>query len=227
MGTVPSGQAVTVVPGANLEDYGFPNPNVDVTHSTVMNKEAGKPCNNCSETTVFWRNLRQPVWFNPVCYFTEQDSSLHWNAFTDIFTGIPYQAYLVAKSENGFYQQPTDGHTYNINEALGSAAIVGMPLSESFQIEHLALSCEDTVFYRIYGYRFTTDQAGNNIHSARGRAYNESSFASTFIARPKPEVTSPAPNSSITLCSGDTLVIPLNATPNGAIFFMDCNQCLK
>jgi gliding motility-associated-like protein len=68
-----------------------------------------------------------------------------------------------------------------VGETIGGATVVAViPSSQTLAFDDTySIPCGASVYYQVYAYRYATDGPnGNNYNVARGRAYNESSFAS-------------------------------------------------
>lgn len=182
--TLPIGKALIVSPGGSIVEFGCPNPYVDTNHSQITsNKTPGIPCTTCSESSDFWRVNRHPVWNNPSGWFEEVDSTINWNDQTNIQTVTPYQGYLILKNSENSFDSPVDGRFYDTINGLtmvGSASVVANSVTNSYELKNLVLDCNETVYFRIYGYRFSQDNYGSQ-ELVRGRAYNETAFASISI----------------------------------------------
>ncbi len=183
--------AVMVCPGATLADYNGIAPSYSGTTRTAIStaKVSGLP-NQCTSSStansVFWRSLREPVWNAPTSpspnyTFTAPNGiTLNWNAAVDPNPSDLTQGYLVLRNTINSFTPPVDGRTYNTGNLIGTATVVAHINSSTITThsETFSLACDEKVYYRVYAWRYATDDKnGNNYDQARGRAYNETSFA--------------------------------------------------
>jgi gliding motility-associated-like protein len=190
---LPNNSEVCVCPGASLDEYGFLPPQDGTTWTSSGSPGSfGLPnfCNfSSTPNSDFWRSLRQPIWNAPSMTGSSnhQNTSvtLHWNAAVDPYPADGTLGYLVLRNKLADnFSTPMDGYTYAIGENLGGATVIGLvhsPQADSC-VDYVVLDCQTGAYYRVYPFRYTTDDAnGNNFNVARGSAYNENSYASTHV----------------------------------------------
>ncbi|HMM12882.1 MAG TPA: PKD domain-containing protein, partial [Bacteroidales bacterium] len=193
-------EAVMVTPGANIEQLGMLSPINGLTYTSKGNKGLpGLPnVGNASENANFWRSLRQPDWINPTLTASynpqTQQVSLNWNAMTDAYPADEYQGYLILRSTTNAFQSPQDGVIHGIGNLLGNAVVIGLvngSNNTSFvdNLSSIPIPCGSQYYYRIYPYRYGPDDIDQGAGPARGRAYNESSFAAASAANPVPSTS--------------------------------------
>lgn len=190
-----NGDAVFVCPGSILDEYGMIAPQNGTTwanKASAPNVTQGLP-NQCASSSTansdFWRSLRQPAWTSPslTVTYSAPNVNLTWNAATDAYPADGTQGFMIVRNTTNAVTVPTDGHTYTVGEAVGAGSVVAIiPSSQTLTYtDPLTLNCGDTVYYQVYAYRYGTDNLnGNNYNLARGRAYNETTYASGFTGIP-------------------------------------------
>lgn len=183
LGEVDHQRAVYACPGASYDDFGFPTVHVGSVYTSVGVKLNGIPTQSCSQSTQFWRSIRQPDWLNTSAGFREWDSSIFWDPYENLPIEYHFQGYLILKNSENSFDSPIDGRFYDTINGLtmvGSASVVANSVTNSYELKNLELDCNETVYFRIYGYRFSQDNYGSQ-ELVRGRAYNETNFASISI----------------------------------------------
>lgn len=180
-------EALYVCPGNELNVYGSIAPQVGTTYTAMGNsKTAGLP-NPCTGNTnsEFWRKYREPSWNSPAATATYNHAqnrvTLNWNNLTDPYPTDQVQGYLVLRNTNNNFSSPVDGRIYAIGDLIGTAKVIASinPSTNTALFDNLdAAACGQTYYYRIYGYRFN---GSFNNHPARGRAYNELSYATASV----------------------------------------------
>lgn len=191
-----SNQTVSVCPGSNINEYGILAPREGTTFTTKDNgpQTPGFP-NSCSGDTIsnqnFWRSLRQPEWITPGgsgAYLPGNTGvSLSWNHCQDAYPLDNTTGYLILRNTVNDFIAPSDGLSYLVGTYIGSAVVAG--IVEGSQLpaftDNTPAPCDGQFFYRIYAFRFSTDEtSGNGINPARGRAYNETSYAEIVVQGP-------------------------------------------
>jgi gliding motility-associated-like protein len=219
-----SSEAVSVCPGSNLNEYGAASivqndDTIYANNSSVYTTKGlpNKRNTNLTANSLFWRSLRQPTWNTPTMTATFAAPStinLGWNTATDPVPADGTQGYIILRNTSNTFTAPSDGHTYTNGDMIGTATVV-THIASSQTITYsdtYTLNCGDTVYYRIYAYRFTTDNSGvNDLDPARGRAYNETSFGSSSTGIPdSPVVVSVSKTDSY--CGADNGSITITAT---------------
>ncbi|MDO8898842.1 MAG: PKD-like domain-containing protein, partial [Bacteroidales bacterium] len=212
-----SGEAVMVCPGNNLSDFGNPAQSGTAFTAKSSLKVAGLP-NICGSTNSdFWRGQRQPLWsnitangaYNPV----NNQITLEWSPLADPNPSDNYQGYLILRNTTNTFGTPVDGQIYSPGNTIGGATVVGINTGSTDNVftEIQNVSCNQSVYYRIYGFRFS----GSHGNTARGRAYNETNFANITVTNTTPTVNPPTPNSK-TICSGEFTNFTFSSSTDGA-----------
>jgi len=197
-----SGEAIFVCPGTNLNEYGTNAPQNGTTFTaksgTLLTFGLPNECSTSSTAnSAYWRNLRQPSWPSPslnAAFTLPSTVNLSWNAATDPFPSDNSQGYLILRNPVNVFTHPNDGQTYVAGEIIGGATVVEViPSSQTLSYtDTYTLTCDESVYYRIYAFRYGTDNLnGNNYNAARGRAYNETNFGTASVTIPAaPEIIS-------------------------------------
>lgn len=223
-----------VLPGDNLAAYGTPAQSGVIYTATAVapNFNRGLPNTNATwptQNSDFWRSLRQPAWPAPTATAVSQAANtqvlLNWSAATDPNPSDNTTGYMILRNTvNNFPTIPTDGTTYIDGSMLGPAVVVGHSNTNSYT-DNFTIPCGTSVYYRIYTYRYTTDDAnGNSFNVARGRAYTESVYASASVTAPlAPAAQTMTGNTSY--CSGTSgVAIGLANSEAGVNYqlYIDC-----
>lgn len=219
------GTTVMICPGIDSLYYGWQAPQNGTTYTDTVNNAnlKGLP-NQCSAGATtnsdYWRSLRQPKWTSPNATgsFTAPSTiNLDWTAATDPNPGNGTQGYIILRSFINSFTAPADGHTYSSGDVIGTATVVAVITSSQTLAwtDNYPLACGETVYYRVYAYRYTTDDInGNDYNVARGRAWNETSFAATSVSRaagPTISLVQPV-NPSCSLNNGSITVFATGGT---------------
>ncbi len=197
-----SNQSISICPGSNINEYGILTPREGTTYTSKGNgsQTPGLP-NSCSSSAManenYWRSLRQPDWITPVgtgSYLPGNTGvSLSWNHCEDAYPSDTTTGYLILRNTTNNFEDPSDGSSYSAGTYIGSAVVVGNV--EGSQVstftDNTPAPCGGNFFYRIYAFRFSEDEKiGNGGNAARGRAYNENSYAEIVVQGPDPPNTS-------------------------------------
>ena len=186
--------AVYVCPGTNLQEYGWNSPQNGTTYTDTSSLQVSKGLpNQCSASSTansdYWRSLRQPLWTTPAMLgsFTAPSTiGLDWTSAIDPNPADGTQGYIVLRNLVNTFTSPADGHTYSVGESIGSSTVIAVILSSqtlSYN-DSYSLACGQTVYYRVYAFRYATDENnGNDYNLARGRAYNETNYAAASVSR--------------------------------------------
>lgn len=175
----------------------------------------------------FWRQLREPEWTqsNPTVTIQQQLSDRHvisWTPVIDDWIADGTTGYLILRDTLNFAQFPADGISdgdwYTVGQKIGTATIIAIQTTSqgTTYTDANGVQCGTSYTYRVYGYRFNKDDkltlAETLDTTARGRQYNEHTFAqSAIVLKPfpsKPSITA----SKLAICPGDTASIWTNAT---------------
>lgn len=212
---VATGEAVYVFPGSNPSDYGTPAQN-GTTYTQKSNTDLtfGLPNNSASNiNSDFWRSTRQPSWNTPNLTLTPNGTQviLLWNQCVDPYVTDGTQGYIILRNTTNSFTAPTDGINYSISSTIGSATVIATITSSltTTYTDNISLNCGEEMFYRIYAYRYTIDNGGINS-IARGRAYNETDFASASVTATNPAAPT-IPVDTINVCEGN----PVTLTASG------------
>lgn len=113
-----------------------------------------------------------------------------FNAATDPVPADQTQGYIILRKPlAGTFSPPLDGTTYVIGATLGGATVVdnidNLGTATVFYTD--ATAPNGTFEYRVYAYRYTTDNInGNTFAQERGRAYNTTNFVTATLSTPLP-----------------------------------------
>jgi len=177
--------SVFVCPGTNLQEYGWNSPQNGTTYTDTSSLQVSKGLpNQCTASStsnsLYWQSLRYPKWINPTfmgAFIAPSTINLVWNSATDPNPGDGVQGYMIVRNTvNSSFLGLTNGHTYNVGELIGLAQVIAIiPSSQTLNFsDTYTLTCGQTIYYRIYAYRYNTDDLnGNDYHEARGRIYNQ------------------------------------------------------
>jgi len=211
--------AVVVSPGDTITHYGYAasgNQEGLLWATTVANGDAimglpnpPNPANPVASTTPnsdFWRKLRQPTWTAQPLTFTYDPGNtkvtMAWTAATDAYPADKTQGYMIVRNTVNTFGDPMDGHTYIPGDAVTGGGTVIDTVNSSQTITRVDntivpnVLCSGGYFYRVYAFRYTTDAIhGNDYNVARGRAYNETRYASGLAQYP---ATVPPTSATIT-----------------------------
>ncbi len=223
--SVDTGEAVSVCPGANLDEYGNLAPQDGSTWSSAgggTQVTLGLP-NKCSASATansdYWRSLRKPTWNNPTVSgsVTAADDpvTLNWNAMIDVYPSDQTEGYLILRNTVNVFGVPADGVSYLPGDMIGGSVVVATikySLTLTY-VDTVSVPCPSGLYYEIFAYRYVQDyDFGNNYNRARGSAYNETSFAATHVSGVLPVAPVSATSDHETVCSSDTGNITLSAT---------------
>jgi hypothetical protein len=222
VGSIPrGGVTVRVCPGRTLSAYnkGFDTRREETDQSSDFVTK-GKPNNRAgfvNQNQLFWRSLREPKWNSPTASAKVFRDSviLTWNPINDPYPQDSVNGYLIVRISYellGSAQQPVDSRIYNVGDNLGSGVVVGLVnYSQATRfVDRFSLQCGVRYVYRIYAFRYRRDdfREDTDEYSARGVAYNESSFAQVEVEKnipPKPVLF--IAKGSNKVCEGDTVVL--------------------
>jgi hypothetical protein len=220
-----SARSVSVYPGTSIDKYNSGNTTSDaIVGSTETKGKPNKGLSGQDENQAFWREIRQPEWTSPTLTATIVTNAvqLSWSKCTDPVSADTITGYLVLKIPNAQLSSagvPVDGISYSVGSQIGSAQVIAS-INGSDKNSYKDASnfpCGETFIYRVFAYKFSNDdqnQSASNPRNARGRSYNETSFAQKEVV--KAGITNPtvsSENGVTSLCNGDN--IKLTATDNG------------
>jgi gliding motility-associated-like protein len=227
-GILSTGEAVSVCPGANLDEYGNLAPQDGTTWTSAgsgPDVTLGLP-NICTASSTmnsdYWRSLRQPLWINPVASGSVNAAdnvvTLNWNAMVDpdpFENNENTERYLILRNTSNVFGIPADGTSYRPGDHIGGA-VVDTNIHSSQTLTYsdtISVPCPSGLYYEIFAYRYVQDIIfGNNYNPARGSAYNETSFASAHVTGVLPVAPVSAACDRNNICSSDTGNIILTAT---------------
>lgn len=187
------GGSARVVPGSNLSQYSRAIP-TDTYVAIGSDDSPGLPNTSSSsddDNQAFWRELRQPEWkgTNKTINYniTPQAVVLNWEQAQIDFD--PVMGYLLLKfpsNQVGNVEPPVDGTIYNVGDMLGSAEVIAnIPQLGINTYSDTDFDCGQSYRYRLYAYRYEKSQKGsqydNDPENARGRSYNESTYAQSEV----------------------------------------------
>lgn len=193
---------------------GYDSPNV--TAGLInSNNEKGFPNGNANSD--LWRSLREPTWNNPNMNINSNGTDLTFNFSSMQNDRDGTQGYLlVAYTKTGGFGQadlPVDGESYEEGDQLSQGSLVlGNTTASSRRIEYSTnkLDCNEDYTFRAYAYRYEDDNQNKDSDpaNARGRSYNQSSFAQEefIFDRPDEPVLVTELNSEV-ICEGGSLLL--------------------
>lgn len=200
--SISQNESVKVAPGLNINNYlaGLSPANIEGS-STPGSVTKGLPNKRNStdyQNQSFWRELRQPDWTNPGIINTRivnnfSSVELSWNAastFSD-----PNEGYMIVRfvENNNIELIIEDGKIYNVGKQFGPYKVIGYveTLTKTEFLDEFKdgeeFECGKKYAYRIYAYRYQASDIEDHrlqydvadVRNARGRQYNETSFASS------------------------------------------------
>ena len=209
-------RSVMVAPGLDISNYNAGISPANISMSPASGDTKGRPNKrntNDFQNQAYWRELRQPSWTNPGVINTRivdnfSSIELKWNAastFSD-----PNEGYMILRYIDNDNVEPIidDGKIYAVGQNIGPYKVVGLvPLLTTSEFldkftDGEQFSCGKKYGYRIYAYRYQSSNIEDHRVSydytdprnARGRQYNEATFASVSQAivkeiPPTPEIT--------------------------------------
>lgn len=189
-----SGESIRVNPGATLAGYAGGSGTTLTTKST-LGVSKGLPNKSTTDSTsneFYWRTLRQPLYpspnlITPISNNDFSQFSLIWNSCTDLVPSDSTIGYLILRNTQNNFVEPQDGVIYTAGQSIGSSSVVAIIIGSNRNsfIDHTNLACGQTFYYKIFAFRFESDNQNNNS-AARGRAYQEAGTNVVSITRPQP-----------------------------------------
>ena len=186
---ISNGEATIICPGGSLADYGTNSPQSGTTYADGnIFVDFGLP-NACAASSTanrdFWNDLREPDFSNqvvtpfPVTVGTPGSVSFNWSACSDVYPTDLVTGYIILRNTTNNFTPPEDGTTYTNGQTLGGATILAhIPTSQITTYTDNTVMNGNEYYYRVYAYRYSTDQPnGNSYHVSRGRAYTD-----TFVS---------------------------------------------
>lgn len=196
---ISNGHSVRVTPGLNLGNYnsGLSPANIYSSNNLITKGTPNRRNDGDYQNQMFWRELRQPDWTNPGVINTRivdnfSAVELKWNAastFSD-----PNEGYMILRYIDNTSIEPIieDGKIYNVGQQIGPYKVIALlpRLSSNEYLDRFTdgeeFLCGTKYAYRIYAYRYREstresdrlDYDFRDPRFARGRQYNETSFAS-------------------------------------------------
>ncbi len=166
----------------------------------------------------FWRETREPQWSPaPSITIPSQTAAVHtieWTPVVDTYAHDGTTGYLILRDTLNFASFPTDGirdgAIYTSGMRVGSALVLAVrPTSAGNRFsDSLNLVCGQNYTYRVYGYRYASDQriplAQQADTTARGRQYTERLFAQSAAVTKANPVKPTIAASRTQICPGDT-----------------------
>ena len=237
-GSLTDTYAVMVSPGDIIDHYGYVSAGTQdgtLWAAVKSNGDAIKGLPNpqnpnnltypASANSDFWRKLRQPTWTAPSLTFTYDPANtkvtLNWNAATDLYPADGTQGYMIVRNTVNTFGDPVDGHTYNLGEAVTGGGTVIDTVNSSQTLTRLDNTSNPSCggfYYRVYAFRYTKDAVQvNDYNVARGRAYNETSFASGNAVFPDPVASTSATSTPDNFCVGTVTTITLSVPDGGGL----------
>lgn len=186
---------ISICPGANISGYTGGTSDTLKTSEGSSYLTQGLPNKRASDLTSnqsFWQSLRQPTYTNPTLNAITANSNgtqfnLSWSPCSDLNPSDSTIGYLILRNTTNSFTDPTDNTIYNNGNIIGTATVVThINFSSTLAFtDNYNLNCGDTLYYKIYAFRYKTDN--NNVSNlARGRAYNETGTNVQSIVKNQP-----------------------------------------
>lgn len=183
-----SGDAIYACPARYISNYNGPATGNAYTSKNNSTLTLGLP-NTCGSSatgnTVFTDSLREPVMTMQMITPTVFSSyiNLSWSAATDPNPSDATVGYIILRNTVNSFVAPSDGTTYTDGTTIGSATVLAHINSSTItSYDDYAIAVATTYYYRIYAYRYTTDNVnGNSYNQSRGRAYNQTNYVYNSI----------------------------------------------
>lgn len=185
--SVSSGEVVMVCPGRSLSQFnGVSGTLITAASSTQITRGLPNTCTSSSvANTIFIDSLRQPDFTTQtvsptVTNFTEV--SFSWVKASSPILKDTLTRYLVLRNTSNVFTHPNNGTTYAAGGTLGSALILDIKKHiDSTSITDNTVMIDSTYFYRVYAYKYLTDNInGNTFHQSRGAAYDTARYVSVM-----------------------------------------------
>lgn len=221
---------VFVYPGKSIDDFNMPNPgNAKTLHSAIETPTLPNYSilPQASENSQYWRQIRAPQWNAPSLTGTVSQAgvNLSWNQLVDPYPADQYQGYLIMRGTKTPSAVPQDGRNYVRGDMIGNWEVVASinGTSNTTFLDINPLPCGDTVNYRIYGFRYgapniTVDSiaCAQLPYLAKGRSYNETSFATFSATRSLPPAPTITSLGTTAICEGTDVTLKITTSyPNG------------
>jgi len=194
-----TGKATYVSPGSNISDYlGYGSGIFSGNSLTNLDSDTTRGLPNSTNVSIsnrtFWRSLRQPTYNSPTLNAINPNTTytqltLTWNACTDPNPSDSTTGYIILRNTSNSFIAPSDSVTYTVGNTIGTATVAGhINFSSTLSFtDDYTLNCNSVVYYKIYAFRYGTDNLnGNSFNAARGRAYNEVGTNVESLTRPLP-----------------------------------------
>jgi hypothetical protein len=221
---------VFVYPGKSIDDFNMPNPgNAKTLHSAIETPTLPNYSllPQASENSQYWRQIRAPQWNAPSLTGTISQAgvNLTWNQLVDPYPADQYQGYLIMRGTKTPSAVPQDGKNYVRGDMIGNWEVVASinGTTNTTYLDINPLPCGDTINYRIYGFRYgapniTIDSIACSQlpYLAKGRSYNETSFATFSATRPLPPTPTITSLGTTAICEGTEVTLKVTSPyPNG------------
>ncbi len=230
-----NGATIRVVPGLDLSAYGSGS-GTDQTAESTANITKGFPnnsTNHVDQNQLFWRELRQPEWGNPVLSANIKPLTieLSWNAAEDAYPQDGIQGYLIVKipeDQISGATHPVDGTVYSAGSSLGTGEVLDIITSSTTTTfsDNSFFPCGDSFIYRVYAFRYEgNDPQPKNAH---GRSYNEENYAELNVKKDVPAKPGIAESGVFNICEGDSVRLEATTTDNNVTWrWMHNNQAIS
>lgn len=227
IGSITDTYACMVSPGDTIAHYGYLSSGFqNDTKWAMVSPSAGDPFKGIpnppnpynavaspTPNSDFWRKLRQPAWASQTLNFTYDPANtkvtLSWTFAPDAYPQDLTQGYMIVRNNVNTFGVPKDGFTYKPGDPVTGGGTVIDTINSNYlpnvtRVDNTTVLCPGGFFYRVYAFRYTTDQVkGNDYNLARGRAYNEANFASGQAIYPPTVPPVSATCTPNTFCAGD------------------------
>lgn len=194
-----TGKATYISPGTNISEYlGYGSGIFSGSSLTNLDSDTTRGLPNSTNVTtanrIYWRSLRQPTYTNPTLNsitpnIAYTSMTLSWSACSDPNPADSTTGYIILRNTTNSFIAPSDSITYAVGNTIGTATVVAnINFSSTLAFtDNYTLNCDSIVYYKIYAFRYGTDNInGNSFNAARGRAYNEIGTNTLSLTRPSP-----------------------------------------
>lgn len=186
-----NGEELVVCPGSNILDYGTNTPQNGNTYASKTSSLTFGLPNQCVSSSVansdYIRSLREPAitmqttTSSTAPTYPVAAATFFWDVATDPNPADNTVGYMILRNANTTFDAPTDGTTYSVGYVFpGGGEIIALmdnPGGTVTSYTDYGANDAGTYCYRIYPYRYSTDQPnGNSYDLARGVAYNTTNY---------------------------------------------------
>ncbi|MCX7736414.1 MAG: hypothetical protein N2319_06840 [Candidatus Kapabacteria bacterium] len=223
-GSIQNNSSLRIVPGNNLAAYnsGYGNLENDESTSFITKGKPNNSSNYQNYNQLFWRSLRNPEWVSPslsVEIFPNQNY-LEWSKMTDSYPDDNLSGYLIVRviaDSIAYLNNPIDGKVYFVGDKLGSGDVISVISNSNILnlYDKFIQKCGTEYFYYVFAFRYNKDDLGedNEPTFARGRSYNEISYAQAKALKSYPDKPQFS-QKTLEICKGDSFILVANINYN-------------